>query len=69
MRAQARAVADRAVGANLVAPAADPVAPVTPEDVQAVRRNAPVHTRDPDVPGHALRGWRFPPVSSTQHDR
>eukprot|EP00969_Alexandrium_andersonii_P176772 7816463-Alexandrium_andersonii.AAC.1 len=58
MRAQARAATER-VFSSILAPALDPVAPVKPELVQAIRRNTPIHMRDLDVPGHYLCGRRF----------
>eukprot|EP00969_Alexandrium_andersonii_P062200 2740346-Alexandrium_andersonii.AAC.1 len=59
MRAQARAAAEQVARANLVEPAAAPSLAHTPEFVQAVRRNAPIHCRDPEVPGHTLRRWHY----------
>eukprot|EP00969_Alexandrium_andersonii_P309803 13691568-Alexandrium_andersonii.AAC.1 len=59
MRAQARAVTEQVVRPNLVDPAADSTPAHTPELVQAIRRNAPLHFRDPEVPGRSLCGWRY----------
>eukprot|EP00969_Alexandrium_andersonii_P064900 2858167-Alexandrium_andersonii.AAC.1 len=59
MRAQAQAIAEQVVSPSLVVPDAEPKPAQTPELVQASRRNAPVHIRDPEVPSHSLRGWRY----------
>eukprot|EP00969_Alexandrium_andersonii_P055528 2446994-Alexandrium_andersonii.AAC.1 len=59
MRAQARAAAERVVSSIPVVPAPDPVAPVNPACVLAVRRNDPIHMRDLDVPGQSFCVWHF----------